>query len=82
MNEISQIDDLSKFRLAIYIDGDPNGSFSIPSKAELRAAAKLIGLFGHLKVATSGRLKAPEEVDNEVMTHFVTLEGGLTFLLG
>lgn len=82
MKTIRHINDLKKFNSAIYIDGNPNGGYAIPSKAELRDASKLIELYGHLKIKSFGPMHKPDTVDNEVMTHYVTFEDGPCFLLG
>lgn len=75
-------DDVMQFNSSIYIDGDPLGGYSIPSKAELRHTSKLVALFGHLGISSLGKLATPDVVDNETMTHYVVFGDRLVFLLG
>jgi len=75
-------DDLMKFNSAIYIDGDPKGGYSIPSKAELRNTSKLVEMYGHLGIRSVGKLAREDVVDKETMTHYVVFGNGLSFLLG
>ena len=75
-------DDVTQFNSAIYIDGNPLGGYSIPSKAELRDTSKLVELYGHRGIRTLGKLPTADVVDHETMTHYVVFGEALVFLLG